>query len=229
MGNININGKSAIHATSEGKLTTADVCLTLPFCVPISYTNLAESKTADQTASSVNIQGSPACNSKSIFKISTGDAPGVCGGAGSGSIGQMAEFLTFSNDVMIEGKPAVRNGDKMVSNMRNTSVAPLIQPPAGIAPSGTAKAPAAMQGEYSQQVDLSDFIGIDPEMGKPVNSLPYTFRDTAGNDLQAGQTDKHGDTQQVEIPKNEKILLYVGGSERKLAMDSEHNLNDEAL
>ena len=225
MGNININGKTAVHAKSDGKLITTDVCLTPPFCVPIPYTNLAESKMTDMGASSVNIQGSPACNSKSNFKISQGDAPGTCAGASSGSIGQMAEFITFSNDVMIEGKPAVRNNDKMVSNMRNTAPQPLMQPPAGNAPAGTANAPEKLENaEYSQKVDLSDFIGMDPEMGRPVSSLPYEFRDKAGKVLLSGQTDRRGDTQQVMTLKQEEVILYVGGDDWKLSMDSMHNI-----
>jgi uncharacterized Zn-binding protein involved in type VI secretion len=174
-------------------------------------------------ASSVKIQGSPACNSKSNFKISKGDAPGCCGGTGSGTVGQMAEFLTFSQDVMIEGKPAVRNGDKMVSNLKNTPPQPLVQPPAGNAQAKTATAPAAIKGDYSQQVDLSDFIGMDPVTGKPVQSLAYVFRDKDGNDLGYGNTDKHGDTQQVETLNQEKIVLYVGGADWTLSMDSIHN------
>ena len=140
MSNININGKTAVHKKSKGILTTTDVCMTPPFCVPIPYTNIAESKTTDMGATSVKIEGSPACNAKSNFKISQGDAPGACAGVASGSIGQMAEFITFSNDVMIEGKPAVRNDDKMVSNMKNTAPQPLVQPPAGNAPAGKVSA-----------------------------------------------------------------------------------------
>ena len=220
MGNININGKTAVHAKSEGKLITSDVCLTPPFCVPIAYTNQAESKMTDMGASSVNIQGSPACNSKSNFKVSQGDAPGACAGASSGSIGQMAEFITFSNDVMIEGKPAVRNNDKMVSNLKNTAPQPLMQPPAGVAPAGTAKAPKKMENtDYSQKVDLSDFIGMNPETGSALRSLPFEFRNKAGEILLAGQTDRHGDTQRFNTEKQEDIVLYVGESKWNLTVD----------
>jgi|GEM_PF-1884520 uncharacterized Zn-binding protein involved in type VI secretion len=219
MGNININGKSAVHAKSEGILTTVDTCLTPPFCIPINYTNVAESKMADMGASSVKIQGSPACNSKSNFKISKGDAPGCCGGTSSGSTQQMAEFLTFSNDVMIEGKPAVRNGDKMVSNLRNTAPQPLVQPPAGNATAKTTKAPEAIKGDYSQQVDLSDFVGMNHETGQALQSLPYAFRDKDGKVLQNGQTNRHGDTQRVETVKQEKIVLYVGDGDWQLSVD----------
>ena len=223
MGNININGKTAVHAKSEGQLITTDTCMTPPYCIPINYTNQAESKMADMAASSVKVQGAPACNQKSNFKISKGDAPGACGGTSSGSVGQMAEFIIGSQDVMIEGKPAVRNGDKMVSNLKNTPPQPLQQPPARNAPTGTAKAPEATKGAYSQQVDLSDFIGMDPEAGRAVQSLPYVFRDLDGNDLQTEQTDNQGDIERVETMKREKIVLYVDGEDWKLSMDCIHN------
>jgi hypothetical protein len=219
MGNININGKTAVHAKSEGILTTVDTCMTPPYCIPINYTNIAESKMTDLGASSVKIQGSPACNNKSNFKISKGDAPGCCGGTGSGTTQQMAEFITFSNDVMIEGKPAVRNDDKMVSNLKNTPPQPLVQPPAGEAKAKSAKAPEAIKGDYSQQVDLSDFVGMNHETGQALQSLPYAFKDKDGNILQSGQTGRYGVTQRIETIKQEKIVLYVGGGDWKLSVD----------
>lgn len=187
MSNININGKSAVHAKSEGKLITSDVCMTPPFCVPISYTNVAESKMTDMGATSVNIQGSPACNQKSNFKVSKGDAPGTCAGVSSGSIGQMAEFIMGSQDVMIEGKPAVRNGDKMVSNLKNTAPQPLVQPPAGGAKAGkfTKIEP---EKSYAQLVVLTD------EEGYVLANRPY--RVWIGDEmLLEGVTDRNGATE----------------------------------
>jgi Domain of unknown function (DUF4150) len=144
----------------------------------------------------------------------------VCAGVMSASIGQMAEFITFSNDVKIEGKPAVRNTDKMVSNMKNTGPMPLMQPPAGMAQAGKAKAPKKLENtDYSQKVDLSDFIGMDPERGRALKSLPYEFRDKDGKVLLSGQTNKHGDTQTIDTAKKETIVLYVGGDDWHLSVD----------
>jgi hypothetical protein len=201
MGNININGKSAVHAKSEGILTTVDTCMTPPFCIPINYTNIAESKMTDMGSSTVKIQDSPACNSKSNFKISKGDAPGCCGGTGSGTTQQLAEFITFSNDVMIEGKPAVRNDDKMVSNNRNTDPQPLVQPPAGDAPKGKAKSPEP-EKSYSQLVVLTD------EEGYVFANRPY--RVWVGDEMiMEGITDKNGATGllSVDAVKNAEIEL----------------------
>ena len=213
MGNININGKTAVHAKSDGKLITTDVCLTPPFCVPIPYTNQAESKMTDLGASSVNIQGSPACNSKSNFKISQGDAPGACAGASSGSIGQMAEFITFSNDVMIEGKPAVRNNDKMVSNLKNTAPQPLMQPPAGNAPAGKAEAPKAIESEYSQTINFAGLVGRDVDNGQLLVRFPYEAYNEKGEPIAGGigMLSKEGLTQPIFTSQPEKIKVVLGG------------------
>ena len=133
-GNVVINGRTAVHAGSGGVLTTSDVCKTPSKCRPRNYTNVAVSEDAAKTASSVFINGNPACHSQSIFSKSTGDEPGTCGGVKSGTIKQKAEFVTYSNNVFIEGFPAVRQFDLMVSNNRNTPPAPLMQPGAGTPP-----------------------------------------------------------------------------------------------
>ena len=69
-----------------------------------------------------------------------------------------------------EGKPAVRNGDKMVSNLKNTAPQPLIQPPAGVAPAGTADTPAELEKEqYSLR-----WQAISVETGEPIKDIAYT-------------------------------------------------------
>ena len=200
MGNININGKSAVHAKSEGILTTVDTCMTPPFCIPINYTNIAESKMTDMGASSVKIQDSPACNSKSNFKISKGDAPGCCGGTGSGTTQQMAEFITFSNDVMIEGKPAVRNDDKMVSNLKNTPPQPLVQPPAE-----NAKA-----GKITEREEFSHLVVLTDAEGNVVANLPH--RAWMGDEkVTEGKTDTKGASEKIteDAGKHAEIALLA--------------------
>ena len=205
MSNININGKTAVHKKSKGILTTTDVCMTPPFCVPIPYTNIAESKTTDMGATSVKIEGSPACNAKSNFKISQGDAPGACAGVMSGSIGQMAEFITFSPTVKIEGKPAVRNGDTMVSNMKNTAPMPLMQPPAGIAPAGTAKAPKALEKEkFSLR-----WQALSPSTGEPMKDSSYSIIRKDGTVIK-GKTGADGRTERIMTEKPEYVTALIG-------------------
>jgi len=127
--NVVINGKTAVHKDSGGVLQTVDVCLTTvgTSVVPIAYPNVAKSSDAASTASSVKINGNPACNLKSNFSKSTGDQPGDKKGVASGTTEGKAEFILGSFDVLIEGKPAVRQGDLMISNNKNTPPAPLNQ------------------------------------------------------------------------------------------------------
>ncbi|WP_111656664.1 DUF4150 domain-containing protein [Isoalcanivorax indicus] len=133
MSNILINGRTAVHASSGGVLSTQEVCKTPPFCRPAMYANVATSTDASGTAGSILINGQPACHSQSTFARSIGDEAGTCGGTQSGTIMGPAEFITFSPNVFFEGQPAVRQGDMMVSNNRNTPPAPLQQPAAPVA------------------------------------------------------------------------------------------------
>jgi hypothetical protein len=129
-GNVLINGRTAVHADSQGTLTTVDVCWTKigKVTVPIPYTNVARSADAAGTASTVFVNGRPVCHKKSIFSKSTGDEPGDRKGIRSGTITEKAEFITASPNVSFEGIPAVRQGDMMVSNNCNTAPMPLSQP-----------------------------------------------------------------------------------------------------
>ena len=93
----------------------------------MTYNNVAKSEDAAQTAHSVFVNGQPICHKKSIFSKSTGDEAGDQKGQKSGTIQGKAEFITASSNILIEGIPAVRDKDLMVSNNRNTPPAPLKQ------------------------------------------------------------------------------------------------------
>jgi hypothetical protein len=156
-GNILINGCTSVHAGSKGTLTTVDVCLTKigTATVPIPYNNVAKSSDADKTASSVIINGNPACHKDSTFKKSTGDEPGKKKGLRSDTIQKQAEFVTASSNVFLEDVAAVRQGDMMVSNNCNTSPMPLTQP--GEVPGWALE---AMQAEALDAVEQPDRIDI---------------------------------------------------------------------
>jgi uncharacterized Zn-binding protein involved in type VI secretion len=128
--NVIINGRSAVHKDSGGVLITTDVCLTPSGSgtTPVPYPNVARASDAAKTASTVFINGNPACHIKSVFSKSSGDEPGSKKGIKSGKIQGEASFITGSSDVYIEGEKAVRAGDMMVSNKENTPPAPLMQP-----------------------------------------------------------------------------------------------------
>ena len=127
--NVIINGRTAVHAGSQGTLNTIDVCLTPSgnSVVPIPYPNVARSTDADKAAESVFVNGNPMCHIKSVFKKSTGDQAGSRKGVVSGKIKGEASFLSASANVFAEGQPVTRAMDMMVSNNKNTPPAPLMQ------------------------------------------------------------------------------------------------------
>ncbi|TMN72495.1 hypothetical protein CWB85_06720 [Pseudoalteromonas sp. S1727] len=135
--NVLINGRTAVHTDSGGKLMTIDVCLTTvgPSVVPIPYPNKAQASDVTDVASSVKVNGNGAANIKSTFSQSSGDSPGNKKGIISGTNDGEAEFILGSFNVLIEGKPAVRQGDLMISNSKNTPPMPLMQS-GGPAPRG---------------------------------------------------------------------------------------------
>ena len=127
--NVLINGRTAVHQSSGGKLSTIDVCLTTvgPSVIPIPYPNMAAASDVASVAGSVKINGNGAANIKSNFSKSKGDKPGNKKGIISGTNDGKAEFIMGSFNVLIEGKPAVRQGDLMISNSKNTPPMPLAQ------------------------------------------------------------------------------------------------------
>ncbi|MFV2058277.1 MAG: DUF4150 domain-containing protein [Thiohalomonadales bacterium] len=168
MSNILINGLTAVHAGSNGTLTTSDTCLTPPFCVPIPYTNIAKSADAAKTASTIKINGNPACHLMSNFAVSQGDAPGSCGGIISGTVQGMAEFITASNNVFFEGIPAARQSDKMVSNNKNTSPMPLQQPGVGKPPEVADEGPTELEAAETPYEVSHELPGDDTFMLKSI-------------------------------------------------------------
>ncbi len=134
--NVLINSRTAVHAQSEGVLNTVDVCYTSvgTSVVPIPYANVARSSDVVNTAQTVKINGNGAAHINSYFSRSSGDEAGDKKGIVSGTIQGKAQFLSASHNVFIEGSPAVRQGDVMVSNNCNTPFSTLTQPPGPMSP-----------------------------------------------------------------------------------------------
>jgi uncharacterized Zn-binding protein involved in type VI secretion len=133
---VNVNERTVVHAASDGVATAfPDVCKTpAPPAppVPIPYPNVAMSTDTDLGSADVKMDGNPIMLEGSNFKMSTGDEAGVNGGVVSGQIKAKAEFVNFSFDVTVEGKPVPRLGDMMVQNKGsapNTAPMPEVQPP----------------------------------------------------------------------------------------------------
>ncbi len=106
----------------QGRCLRAGVCKT-PIgnaIVPVPYPNVAESSTLKNGSKSVMINGQPAALKDSHFKSSRGDEAGRLGGVVSGTTGSIAEFVSYSFDVKIEGRNVVRHADMTTHNKGNT-------------------------------------------------------------------------------------------------------------
>ena len=108
-----------------------DVCMTPSpgGPVPIPYPNLAQSKDLENGSKRGLINGAPVALKDSYLGASTGDEAGTMGGGvASGKTKGRAHPVNYSFDVMIEGKPVVRNLDPFTLNDHNTPPFPILQP-----------------------------------------------------------------------------------------------------
>lgn len=137
---INVNNRTVVHKSSDGvSIAFPDVCLTPvgSAVVPIPYPNIAFSKDTAKGSKTVKMDGNPIMLKGSNFSTSTGDEAGSNKGVASGKIKGKAEFVNFSMDVKVEGKPVPRLGDMMVQNkggVANTAPTPEMQPPIVVPP-----------------------------------------------------------------------------------------------
>ena len=95
----------------------------------------------------------------------------------------------------------MRNGDKMVSNNRNTAPQPLVQPPADNAKANT---PAPIEQEFSQQFKCTS------ESGEPVAKARYKIYLEDGQIIE-GATNAQGLTQRVYTETQQNIKVDFGG------------------
>jgi len=132
---VNVNMRTVVHAASNGvAIAFPDTCNTPTPAgpVPIPYPNVALSQNTSMGSSTVKCDGQSIMLQGSKFSTSSGDEAGSNGGVASGVIKGKAEFVSFSFDVLIEGKPVPRLGDLMVQNQGgspNTPPIPEVQPP----------------------------------------------------------------------------------------------------
>ena len=159
-GIVTINGRTVVTTGSGGVLITQDICKVPHDCSAQTFTNSAHSKDAVNTSPNVFINGHPVCHQKSVFSKSTGDEGGSCGGVQSGTTQGRAEFITGSHNVFINGFPAVRDGDLMVSNLRNTAPMPIRQEGAPLP-----KALAALKAQALKNAKGPDRLYIDYRAG----------------------------------------------------------------
>jgi hypothetical protein len=135
---VGVNGLTVVHKDSGGvTIAFPDVCLTpAPPAppIPIPYPNIAMSSDTDKGTKKVSADGNPVCVADSNFMKSTGDEAGTNGGVISGKNMGKAEFLSYSFDVMFEGKNVARALDIMLHNDKNTPPMPVLQPPLIVIP-----------------------------------------------------------------------------------------------
>ncbi|NDK36838.1 PAAR-like domain-containing protein [Rhodovulum sulfidophilum] len=122
---INVNGLTQCHKGSGGvvRATLPDLCRT-PSAnnAPLPYPNVAFSRDLAKGTSTVFADGGHSCaNRGSEFSKSIGDEPGSGGGVKSGTHLDRATWLSWSRDVLLEGRPACRLSDKMLMNDGNTA------------------------------------------------------------------------------------------------------------
>lgn len=120
---VQVNGLTIAHKGSGGyEMNSApDVCKTPPHPVPVPYSIISynsglqdgSTKTWADGGNSIDIKGS-------IHTPCTGDEPGSVGGVVSGTNVHESSWITYSPNVMIEGKNACRQTDKMFMNKKNT-------------------------------------------------------------------------------------------------------------
>ncbi len=111
----------------------------------------------------MKVDGNPIMLQGSSFKVSTGDEAGVSGGVVSGQIKAKAEFINFSFDVMVEGKPVPRLGDMMVQNKGgapNTAPMPEVQPPAVVVVLPGMPGADETAAEEDEPIELESFTEV---------------------------------------------------------------------
>ncbi len=189
MSNVLFNGLTAVHAGSNGTLVTSDVCKTPRRCRPVPYANIAKSADAAMTATSVTINGNPACILTSNFAVSSGDEAGSCGGVASGTVKGMAEFITGSANVFIEGIPVVRQTDLMISNFKNTPPVPLQQPGAG--------KPSSVSAQGTKQLDAAE-LPFEVDIQVAGDNLKLLKSVIGVVDLDKAPKDEEGDAASLE-------------------------------
>ena len=184
-----VNNMTVVHKDSGGTVSfMPDVCLTPAppsSPIPIPYPNMAMSQDTAKGSKSVTCDGNPIMLQGSCFSQSTGDEAGSVGGVVSAVTKGTAEFIAYSFDVTVEGKPVCRLGDLMLGNKGgtfNTPPSPEVQPPLVVVPGVD---PDEQRKPDALKVKLLDGAG------NPIKDERYVLRKPDGSKLE-GKTDGSG-------------------------------------
>ncbi len=123
---INVNGLSMTHKGSNGMsiATLPDVCNTPTpdGPQPLPYPNISRTNSLTKGTKTVTADGgNMIAIDGSEFSSSSGDEPGSLGGVTSGTFTKESTWITYSFDVMAEGKGVCRLTDKKMQNHGNTA------------------------------------------------------------------------------------------------------------
>lgn len=187
-GKVYINGREAIFKGGSGKsIAFPDVCLCPPSPptgpIPTPLMNTAQAADLQNGAATVTIEGKPVAHAMSFIARSTGNE--VAQATGGGVITHMVQgaayFQTYSRDVFIEGKPAVRHLDLLTHNHMarmpgNTPPAPWMS---SMDPSSTPVAPQRVTVQRKEGKESITIVFLD-EAGEPAEALDCTVVTPAG-------------------------------------------------
>lgn len=124
-----VNNRTVVHKSSSGMSPCfPDVCkIPAPGTPPVPFPNFTFSSDTAKGTKSVKMNKNPVCIETSEFSKSTGDEPGSVKGIVSGTVAHRGTFVTWSPNVIVEGKGIERAFDMMLHNNKNTAPFPLIQ------------------------------------------------------------------------------------------------------
>lgn len=212
-----INGRAAVHAGSSGKsVAFPDVCLCPPSPpsgpIPTPLPNTARAADLQGCAVTVTIEGHRAAHQKSYVAKSTGNevARNTGGGVITHATQGKAYFQTYSLNVFIEGKPAVRHMDLLTHN--HTATMPGNTPPApwmSTMLAGPGKAPKEAEKNAAEGKERLSFAMTDPE-GNPLPGLRYRLTTPKGKNLE-GVTPAGGKVAITNLSKGNCKIAWLDG------------------
>jgi uncharacterized Zn-binding protein involved in type VI secretion len=128
-GVLYINGRPAAHAGPGGHATAQEECWVTVGGQKVKqvFTNIAHSDDLQGCTLRIFVNGYPLATKVSHTSVSYGDEASE-GGVITGTVAGKAHFITSSTNVRLEGHPAVRHGDSVVSNNGNTEFTTWVQP-----------------------------------------------------------------------------------------------------
>ncbi len=184
MGKVFINGRLAVWKNGPGmSIAFPDVCLCPPGPpagpVPVPLTNTVTAQDLVNCAATVFVYGQPVAHRDSYFAKSTGNevSRNTGGGITSHAVQGKAYFGSYSPNVLIEGKPAVRHLDLVTHN--HLDPMPTNCPPAvWVSEASPDLPPPIPKNKTNVLQEGTDWIEISlvDEADEPIPYTPFRFK-----------------------------------------------------